>query len=110
MKITKAQWEAKGRELFGGDMAAWVFVCPSCGNEMSVAKARQMFAAELPRLRAGGFSVEAECIGRHVPGVGCDWAAFGLLAGPLFVDGTPAFDFAGRPFTEAAGAREGAAL
>lgn len=59
---------------------------------------------QLPRLRAAKLAVESECIGRAVPGKGCDWAAFGLFSGPLFVlreSGAEAaiFDFAGKPFT-----------
>lgn len=102
--VTEAEWNAKGKELFGDDQTAWAFVCPRCGHVMSVAKARVEYAADLPRLRAAKLAVEAECIGRAVPGKGCDWAAFGLFSGPLFVkresgEETPIFDFAGKPFT-----------
>ena len=63
-------------------------------------------AESLEQLRAGKYSVESECIGRHIRGVGCDWAAYGLFAGPVFVQRdsgskTPVFDFDGKPFTGA---------
>ena len=36
-----------------------------------------------------------ECIGRHVPGKGCDWAAYGLFdICTVHVDGQPVFEFA----------------
>lgn len=100
--ITKAEWEAKGKELFGEDRANWAFVCPSCGNAMSIARAR----AEFPALKGRGWQPESECIGRYLPDVGCDWCSYGLFKGPLIVDtGDPVgevavFDFAGKPFTE----------
>jgi predicted RNA-binding Zn-ribbon protein involved in translation (DUF1610 family) len=97
--IAKEQWEAKGRELFGGDQERWKFVCPQCGHELSTRDVREQHAQDLPALRDGDFRVEQECIGRHLKGVGCDWAAYGLFRGPVIVDGTPVFDFAGKPFT-----------
>lgn len=97
--ISITQWEAKGRELFGDDRTAWLFVCPQCGLEMSIQRAQADYADHVPRLRARKYSVESECIGRHVPGVGCDWASYGLFSGPLFVGAVPSFDFVGKPFT-----------
>ena len=100
MTVTKAEWEAEGEELFGPDKEGWIFVCPQCGSEMSIARAR----AEFPALKGSGWNPSSECIGRYLPGVGCDWAAYGLFRGPLFVDigdgsEVSAFDFAGKPFT-----------
>lgn len=102
--ITEEVWNAKGRELFGDDQAKWRFVCPACGNVMSIEKAREELKDRLPALRAGKYAIEQECVGRHMPGVGCNWAAYGLLHGPLFVkreggNETPVFDFDGKPFT-----------
>lgn len=121
--IKEADWRAKGAELFGPDEKAWRFRCPSCNEVMSVERAK----AEVPEhyhaaLRGGepcpsrpgkltaGWDVTAECIGRYVPGFGCNWCAYGLFSGPLAIDtgelrddGTPrapcAFDFDGRPYT-----------
>lgn len=102
-EITRAEWEAKGLELFGADLTKHRFVCPSCGNEMSMERARTEFAQHMPAFKAGNYRIEQECVGRHVPGVGCDWAAYGLFRGPLLVrddvGAIPAFDYAGKPFT-----------
>lgn len=103
--LTKAEWEAKGRELFGDDQDKWTFVCPSCGHEASVETVRAKYAEHLPGLRERGYRIEAECIGRYIHGVGCNWAAYGLFGGPLVVDcgdglTVRAFDFAGKPFTD----------
>ena len=99
-KTTRLEWEAKGAELFGDDMTKWRFVCPTCKLVMSIERAR----AELPELKGCGWRPESECIGRYTKRTGCDWAAYGLLHGPLFVDlgdgkEIPAFDFDGEPFT-----------
>lgn len=106
MEISRETWEAKGHELFGPDQDNWAFVCPICGHEMSIAKARAEFAEHLPKLREGRYAIVQECIGRHVAGVGCDWASYGLFRGPLIVDGTTAFDFAGKPFTASKGGED----
>jgi hypothetical protein len=96
--ITEAAWNALGAKLFGAEMDRWRFTCPHCGNVMSLHKARGMPPDELAALRTGTWSIESECIGRYLTGVGCDWAAYGLFSGPFFVtrsDGkrTPVFGF-----------------
>jgi hypothetical protein len=100
--ITETEWRAKGAELFGDDMEAWRFVCPACGDELSLAEAKEKH----PELAGCGWAPGQECIGRYTDKVDCDWCAYGLLSGPLFIDRgektTAAFDFAGRPFTGAA--------
>lgn len=83
--MTLAQWNEQGERLFGSDRTSWVFRCPSCHLELSVALVRRRFAEHLPRLRERKYAVEAECIGRHIAGVGCDWAAYGLFRGPVVV-------------------------
>jgi hypothetical protein len=101
MTISQADWEAKGRELFGNDKAAWRFHCPACHDELSMAEAREKY----PELKGCGWSPGQECIGRHTDKVDCDWAAYGLFRGPLIIvandDGREVamFDFAGKPFT-----------
>ena len=104
---TRAEWEAKGLELFGEDKTRWVFRCPTCGNEMSIRRAM----AEFPELKGKGWAPESECIGRYIDtpvarmahsGKRCDWCAYGLFYGPVGVemdDGkiVHAFDFAGEP-------------
>lgn len=67
--LTHDEWLDEGRRRFGEDMAAWAFVCPNCGARSTV----EDFAA----VKAG--TAGRECIGRHLDGRGCDWAAYGLL-------------------------------
>jgi len=103
MSVSVEAWEAKGRELFGEDKLKWRFVCPACGHEMSGERVRTDFTEHMEKLRASDYRIESECIGRHLPGVGCNWCAYGLFRGPvLVVDGgkeIAVFDFAGKPFT-----------
>jgi hypothetical protein len=47
------------------------FRCPKCGHEAS--------PADFERAGADPNSAPQQCIGRVLNGVGCDWAAFGLL-------------------------------
>ncbi len=106
--VTEEEWFAKARELFGENQDNWTFVCPACGHEMSIVKARTQYPEHLPKMRQSDLKIECECIGRAVPGLGCDWCAYGLFNGPVFVkrqngNETPCFDFAGKPFTGDAG-------
>lgn len=121
MKLTLAEWEAKGRELFGSNKDEWRMACPMCHTEASVARAR----VEWPELKGRNWSPAQECVGRYLSDEKaprmilsdkrrkrppCDWAAYGLFSGPVFVhdDSTgkdvPCFDFAGFPFTKRADA------
>lgn len=98
--VTEDQWRAKGVELFGDDMSKWRFQCPACGGVASVEIAKKDF----PTVEGAGWHPESECIGRYLPKGNCDWCAYGLIRGPLFVarpNGarTPIFDFEGNPFT-----------
>lgn len=95
--LTQAELLAEARKRFGADPLKWAFLCPSCGdiadgNDFSKA------LAEHPRTHRSGTEVIAsdvvgqECIGRTLgalekghgayTGRGCDWAAYGLFAGP----------------------------
>lgn len=75
------QWEAKGAELFGDDKVNWRFVCPQCGNVASIEKAKRLW----PDLKGRNWAPHQECIGRYLDDIGCDWAAYGLFRGPIFV-------------------------
>lgn len=103
MKITSEEWEAKGRELFGPNKDEWKIQCPTCSYVCSVSIAR----VRHPEVKGKGWNPAQECIGRYVKDAGCDWCAYGLFSGPLFVafaaeDKTvPCFDFQGLPFTGA---------
>jgi hypothetical protein len=99
--ISEEDWIKKGIELFGEDREKWRFHCPSCHNELSIEEARTKFAS----LEGCGWHPVSECIGRYTRDAGCDWCAYGLFSGPLFVKRddetvTPVFDFAGQPFTK----------
>lgn len=114
-RITLAEWEAKGRELFGPNKDDWRMVCPLCHTEASITRAR----AEWPEVKGRGWSPAQECVGCYLSdekapkklvrgkpsNEPCDWKAYGLFRGPVFVqppDGgehVPCFDFAGLPFT-----------
>lgn len=95
------QWEAKGRELFGDDKEKWRIQCPTCGNICSIELAREKHSD----VKGKGWSPSQECIGRYTDAVDCDWCAYGLFHGPLFVkvpdkdEPIPCFDFEGLPFT-----------
>ena len=105
--MTEEAWKALGERLFGADTDLWRFKCPTCGHVMSMQKARAM-PEETKAMLRNRWSIEQECVGRYLTGLGCDWCAFGLFAGPCFVvrasgATTPvfAFDVDGEP----AGAR-----
>ena len=100
--ITREEWERKGEELFGANKVDWRFKCPACGHVASVAIAREKYQD----VRGKGWRPESECIGRYTDAVLCDWAAYGLFRGPVFVETTETrsiavFDFDGEPFTGA---------
>lgn len=44
MKVSQAEWEAKGRELFGEDKCNWRFVCPKCGDECSLNEVKERYS------------------------------------------------------------------
>lgn len=77
--ITKAQWEAEGRELFGDDWMQWKFKCPSCGH---VARTQDWEDAGA-EMDAVAFS----CVGRWLnarmemgeEGGPCNYAGGGLI-------------------------------
>ena len=84
---TKDEWLAEGKRLFGENFEDWKFKCPRCGN---VAAGREFKEAGVEPN-----SMYCECIGRHVAGKGCDWAAYGLFdICKVHVEGNPVFEFA----------------
>lgn len=66
-----SEWRAEGRRRFGPDPENWKFVCPKCG--------RINTGKEFKDAGASPDSMYVECIGRHVEGKGCNWAAYGLF-------------------------------
>jgi hypothetical protein len=101
--ITIEEWEAEGKKLFGEDKHAWRFQCPACKNVLSVNDAR----TKHPDVEGKGWQPATECIGRYTKDVDCDWCAYGLFNGPVFIKSeesdVPAFDFAGLPLTGGTG-------
>lgn len=98
MDYTEAEWNAKGKKLFGDNHTQWWFKCPSCNRVQCVEEFRQF----KPK-GANPNTAYQECMGRYTGGRKgphkCDWAAFGLFQGPDMVtreDGTkiPVFEFA----------------
>ena len=61
----------EARARFGDDALTWAYQCPSCGDVAT--------AAEFPPDAA--HLVGSVCIGRHVPGRGCQRVA-GIVGGP----------------------------
>ena len=84
--MTKDEWLAKGKELFGEDFTKWRFVCPGCGHVQAVEDFRQY-----KDQGADPTSATCECIGRYGGGKSwtddnprktggpCDYAGYGLL-------------------------------
>lgn len=89
---TQAELVAEAERRFGTDPWKWAFQCPNCKD---IATAGEFVNAGADQNRIG-----QECIGRHLGALdgepttdsgqsravrGCDWAAYGLFAGPWFV-------------------------
>lgn len=95
--MTEAAWRKLGEQLFGADPASWRFRCPACEIVMSITRAHGLSDDDKAKLRAAGWVIEQECIGRYLEGRGCDWCAYGLFKGPFFVmradRKTPVFGF-----------------
>jgi len=84
---TYDEFLATAHARFGEDPVAWAFLCPNCGD---IATGADFGAAE------GRGRLGQECIGNTVEERGCDWAAYGLFAGPCAVvmpDGEVIFTF-----------------
>lgn len=96
-KLTQAELVTEATDRFGDDPLKWAFACPSCGDIANGQDFSDALAAR-PRKHRSGEDVIAsdivgqECIGRALgalakgqgkyTGRGCDWAAYGLFAGP----------------------------
>lgn len=77
-ELTHAELMDEARARFGNDAMEWAFQCPNCGD---VATCREFLQAD----QTNSGAIGQECIGRHVEGRGCDWAAYGLIPGPWAV-------------------------
>ncbi len=98
--MTREEYLAEGRRLFGNDMMAWRFKCPVCGH---IASAADYKAAGAPE-----GAVAFSCVGRWLPnsqeafgrkpivkGQPCNYAGGGLFGlNPVNVEGEYYFAFA----------------
>jgi hypothetical protein len=64
-------WQTEGERLYGKDIMNWKFKCPKCGY---IQTPQEFKDNNIEPVRA-----LSNCIGRHVEGIGCDWAAGGLF-------------------------------
>lgn len=62
--LTREEWHARGRALFGDDVLQWRFVCPSCGHVAPVSAWRDAGAHEN--------TVAFSCVGRWIEGTADD--------------------------------------
>lgn len=91
-RVTLDEWQAEGRRLFGDNVNAWRFKCPSCG----FVQTRQDFLAYGVPVRDVDRRLGFSCIGRSINqtcrgvavvvgfmeahvGYGCDYAGGGLF-------------------------------
>ena len=83
IQMTKDEWLAKGKQLFGENTDEWKFVCPGCGHIQAIEDFRQY-----KEQGATPNSATIECIGRYSSGrkwlsnllsQPCDYAGYGLL-------------------------------
>ena len=92
-EFTKDEWLAEGAKLFGANFEDWKFKCPKCGNVA--------YGKDFKDAGVNPNAMYCECIGRHVKGKGCDWAAYGLFdICTVHVDGHPVFEFAAEKSVE----------
>lgn len=86
--FTREEWLAEGVRLFGKDVTKWRFKCPKCGHVASGQDFKDAGVVDADL-------IAKNCIGRHVNGVGCDWAAYGLFdICTVHVGTMPVFEFA----------------
>lgn len=76
IKQSLQEWKEEAKQRFGENGADWKFKCPSCGNVQS---AQDFMDKCRVNQNTSSNCVYQECIGRHVEGIGCNWAAFGFL-------------------------------
>jgi hypothetical protein len=84
--MTKEEWVARGKQLFGDDLMKWRFVCPGCGHIQAVEDFRQY-----KEQGAKPDDATCKCIGRFSGGVSwantdfrkakgpCDYTGYGLF-------------------------------
>lgn len=97
--VTHAEFLATLIDRFGQDPMDWAFICPSCKDVATGADFKAALEAHPRESRGKPVVAEhvigQECIGRSLGalnaadgawgGRGCNWTAYGLFAGPLYV-------------------------
>jgi len=73
--MTRDEWIALGRKLYGEDMRKWKFRCVQCGNVQS----HESVTERNPEIRNTSNWIFFSCEGRKTEGVGCDWTLGGLF-------------------------------
>lgn len=68
---TIGEWQKELERRFGPYCEDYRFVCPHCG--------RVNTGMEFRKAGAKTDDIAQCCIGRFAPGLGCDWAAYGLF-------------------------------
>lgn len=66
-----SEWKADAVNRFGEDVEQHIFKCPKCGRENKV--------SEFKEYTDSPDSAVVNCIGRYIPEIGCNWAAYGLF-------------------------------
>ena len=82
-KLTRDEWLALGKKLYGDDVEQWKVRCPMCGHVAKVLDFKDAGAD-------GPDSAFVECNGRYTgkgspkegDSSGCNWAAYGLFGIP----------------------------
>lgn len=76
-RMTRDEWLARGRELYGDDPRAWKFRCVMCGNVQSAVSVDERNPTLVGKRKDDW--IFFSCEGRHTEGVGCDWTLGGLF-------------------------------
>ncbi|WP_245809822.1 VVA0879 family protein [Cohnella massiliensis] len=76
IKQTLPEWRKEAAERFGNKTGKWAFKCSRCGNIQTPMDFVEKAGMKPDDAASASYQ---QCIGRHVQGIGCDWAAYGLL-------------------------------
>lgn len=83
ISMTRDEWMALGKSLYGDNVENWKVRCPMCGKVTKAGEFKEKGAESPDR-------AFLECIGRYTgqgspgeaDGNGCNWAAYGLFGIP----------------------------
>ena len=94
--MNQAEFVAELTARFGSDPMNWAFICPACREVATGQDFRTAIAERKLEGKMASDFLGQVCIGRVLgaleaksrkdwTGRGCDWAAYGLFAGPNFI-------------------------